>query len=149
MVELRRLSYISINLLNGYKMSYSLNRARCRIGMVNGGLAAINRASHLCDPGSTMASGPMWAEIQSISIGLRGFSPGSPVFFPHQNRLSVTYIRLLADILDRDNLWYPSLLLNYMNKVAITVLFFFFANVLYITCAIHVLVNMHIKRFRR
>ena len=146
MVELR----ISINLLNGYKMSYSLNRARCRrIGMVNGGLAAINRASHLCDPGSTMASGPMWAEIQSISIGLsQGFSPGSPVFFPHQNRLSVAYIRLLADILDRDNLWYPSLLLNYMNKVVITV-FFFLANVLYITCAIHVLVNMHIKRFRR
>ena len=98
-------------------MSYSLNRARCRrIGMVNGGLAVINRASHLCDPGSTMASGHMWAE---------GFSPGSPVFFPNQNRLSVTYIRLLADILDRDNLWYPFLLLNYMNKVAITVFFFF------------------------
>ena len=126
MVELRRLSYISINLLNGYKMSYSLNRARCRrIGMVNGGLAAINRASHLCDrvqPWPRVICGLRFSRSQSDS---EGFSPGSPVFFPHQNRLSVTYIRLLADILDRNNLWYPFLLLNYMNKVAITVFFFF------------------------
>ena len=33
-----------------------------------GGLVVINRASHLCDPGSTLASGRMWAEFQSISI---------------------------------------------------------------------------------
>ena len=33
-----------------------------------GGLAVINRASHLCDPSSTLASGRMWAEFQSISI---------------------------------------------------------------------------------
>lgn len=33
-----------------------------------GGLAVINRASHFCDPGSTLASGCMWAEFSSISI---------------------------------------------------------------------------------
>ena len=33
-----------------------------------GGLVVINRASHLCDPGSTLALGRMWAEFQSISI---------------------------------------------------------------------------------
>ena len=38
-----------------------------------------------------------------------GFSLGTPVFLPHQNRLSVNYIQLWTDILDRDNLWYPSL----------------------------------------
>ena len=32
-----------------------------------GGLVVINRVSHLCDPGSTLASGRMWAEFQSIS----------------------------------------------------------------------------------
>ena len=64
-------------------MSYSLNCAQCRsIGMVNGGLVAINRASHLCDPGSTTASCHMWAEIQLISIGLRGFFSGFSGFLP-------------------------------------------------------------------
>ena len=33
-----------------------------------GGLVVINHASHLCDPGSALASGRMWAEFQSISI---------------------------------------------------------------------------------
>ena len=28
------------------------------------GLAAINRVSHLCDPGSTLVSPRMWAEFQ-------------------------------------------------------------------------------------
>ena len=31
-----------------------------------------------------------------------GFSPGTPVFLPHQNGLSVDYIRLRAGTLDRD-----------------------------------------------
>ena len=78
-----------------------------------GGLAVINRASHLCDPGSTLSPevicGLSFSRSQSDS---EGFSPGTPVFLPHQNRLSVNYIRLRADILDRDNLWYPSLSLN-------------------------------------
>ena len=30
-----------------------------------GGLVVINHASHLCDPGSTLASGRIWAEFQS------------------------------------------------------------------------------------
>ena len=38
-----------------------------------GGLVVINRASHLCDPGSILASGRMWVEFQSISIWLRWF----------------------------------------------------------------------------
>ena len=64
-------------------MSYSLDCAQCRsIGMVNGGLAAINRASHLCDLGSTLASGHMWAEIQSISTGFRGFFSRLSGFLP-------------------------------------------------------------------
>ena len=33
-----------------------------------GGLVVINCASHLCDPSSTLASGRMWADFQSISI---------------------------------------------------------------------------------
>ena len=32
-----------------------------------GGLVVIIRASHLCDPDSTLALGLMWAEFQSIS----------------------------------------------------------------------------------
>ena len=60
-------------------MSQSLNCAQC---MVNGGLAAINRASHLCDPGTTMSSGHMCAEMQSISVGLRGFFSGFFGFLP-------------------------------------------------------------------
>ena len=38
-----------------------------------GGLVVINRTSHLCDPGSTLATGRMWAEFQSITIWLRLF----------------------------------------------------------------------------
>ena len=40
--------------------------------------------SHLCDR--------MWAEFQSISTWLDGFSPVTPVFVPHQTRLPVTNI---------------------------------------------------------
>ena len=37
-----------------------------------GGLVVIN----LCDPGSTLALGGLWAEFQSISIWLQGFFSG-------------------------------------------------------------------------
>ena len=47
-----------------------------------GGLVVINRASHLYDPGSTLASGRMWAEFQSISIWLWGFFSGYSGFPP-------------------------------------------------------------------
>ena len=33
----------------------------------------INHASHLCDPGLTLASGRMWAEFQSIPTSPRVF----------------------------------------------------------------------------
>lgn len=57
-----------------------------------GVLVVMNRASHLCEPGSTLASGHMWAEFQSISTWLQGFSPGTLVFLLPQNRLPVNYI---------------------------------------------------------
>ena len=47
----------------------------------------IKRASHLCDPGSTLARvvcGLSFSRSQSES---EGFSPGTPVFLPPQNRL--------------------------------------------------------------
>ena len=49
-----------------------------------GGLVVIKRASHLCDPGSTLARvvcGLSFSRSQSDS---EGFSPGTPVFLPHQ-----------------------------------------------------------------
>ena len=52
-----------------------------------GGLVVINRASHLCDPVSTLArvvGGLSFSRSQSDS---EGFSPGTPVFLPPQNRL--------------------------------------------------------------
>ena len=52
--------------------------------------------------------GPNFSQPQSDS----GFSPDTLVFFPHQNRLSVNYIRLRADTLEGDNPWYRSLSLN-------------------------------------
>ena len=39
----------------------------------------INRASHLCDPGSILASGRMWAEFSRSQPDSEGFSPGTPV----------------------------------------------------------------------
>ena len=83
------------------------------------GLAVINHAFHLCDPGFKLRlRGGIWARTQSDS---EGFSPGTPVFLPHQNRLSVNYIRLRGHTFDGDNLWYPSLSLNWMNKVELKV----------------------------
>ena len=67
-----------------------------------------------------MVCGLSFSRSQSDS---GGFSLGTaPVFLPHQNRLSVNYIRLREDTLDRDNLWYPSLSFNEMNKVAIIII---------------------------
>ena len=43
----------------------------------------INRASHLCDPGSTLASGRMWVEFSRSQSDSEGFSPGIPGLF-HQ-----------------------------------------------------------------
>ena len=48
-----------------YKKDYGKNIMYPRESQ--GGLVVINRASHLCDPGSILASGRMWAEFQSIS----------------------------------------------------------------------------------
>ena len=56
---------------------------------------AINRASHLCDPGSTMASGHMWAETQSISIGLRVFFSGFSGFLP-SSKLTLSHLNPAA-----------------------------------------------------
>ena len=59
-----------------------------------GGLVAINHASHLCYPGSTLARvvcGLSFSRSQSDS---EGFSPGTPVFLPPQNRLPAYSIRL-------------------------------------------------------
>ena len=43
-------------------------RSCCQLVGSQGGLVVINRASHLCDSGSTLASGRKWVEFQSISI---------------------------------------------------------------------------------
>ena len=54
----------------------------------------INRASHLCDPGSTLAwvvCGLSFTRSQSDS---EGFSLGTPVLLPPQNRLPAYSIRL-------------------------------------------------------
>ena len=59
-----------------------------------GGLEVINRTSHLCDPGSTLARvvcGLSFSRSQSDS---EGFSPGTLVFLPPQNRLLAYSIRL-------------------------------------------------------
>ena len=55
-----------------------------------GGLVVIYRASHHCEPGfnSGLGLSQHRAEFQSISTCLEGFSPGTPVFIPHQNRLT-------------------------------------------------------------
>ena len=58
------------------------------------GLVVIKHASHLCDPGSTLARvvcGLSFSRPQSDS---EGFSPGTPVFLPPQNRLPAYSIRL-------------------------------------------------------
>ena len=59
-----------------------------------GGLVVINRASHLCDPVSTLArvvGGLSFSRSQSDS---EGFSPGTPVFLPPQNRFQAYSIWL-------------------------------------------------------
>ena len=55
-----------------------------------GGLVVSNRTSHLCDPGSTLASGRMWVSFSRSQPDSEGFSPGTPVFLPPQNRLPIT-----------------------------------------------------------
>ena len=53
----------------------------------------------------------MFADVQ-ILICLRGFYLGCFVFVPHQSRLSINYIRLLADAFDRALLSFLSIELN-------------------------------------
>ena len=78
-----------------------------------GGLVVINHASHLCDRGSTLASGHIFVlNFSRSQSDSKDFSPGTPVFLPHQNRLSVDYMWLRPDTIERENLWYPSLSLN-------------------------------------
>ena len=90
----------------------------------NSSLVVINPAFHLCDPGSTLSPkvvhGLSFSQSQS---DYEGFSLGTPVFLPRQNRLSVNYILLWADTLDRDNLWNPPFSLNRMNKVMVLLLY--------------------------
>ena len=62
------LGHVVINLENSFRELVCWQDWR-----IQGGLVVINHASHLRDPSSTLASGHMWAEIQSISTGLQGF----------------------------------------------------------------------------
>ena len=59
------------------------------------GLVVINNAFHLYDPGSTLGPeivcGLSFSRSQPDS---EGFSPGTPVFLPLQNRLTAYSIRL-------------------------------------------------------
>ena len=64
-------SYVHVFVLKGAVLSQSP-------------LVVIKRASHLCDPGSILASGRMWAEFQSISTWLRGFFSGYSGFPPSE-----------------------------------------------------------------
>ena len=54
------------------------------------GAVVIIRASHLYDPGSNPVL-RTWAEICQSQSGSEGFSPGTPVFLPRQNRLPANY----------------------------------------------------------
>ena len=59
------------------------------------GLVVINSAFHLCDPGSTLGPGIVCGLSFSRSQpDPEGFSPGTPVFLPQQNRLTAYSIRL-------------------------------------------------------
>ena len=68
------------------------------------GLVVINRASHLCDPGSTLASGLMWAESQSISTWLRGFISGYACF-PPSPKSTPSQLHLAGFAVLRDHTW--------------------------------------------
>ena len=58
------------------------------------GLVVVNRASHLCDPGSTLAWVVCGLSFSRSQPDSEGFPPGTPVFLPPQNRLPVKYIWL-------------------------------------------------------
>ena len=64
----------------------------------------INCAFHLCDPGSTLASGRMWAEFQSISIWLRGFFFGYSGF-PPSSKLTPSQLHLAGFAVLQDHTW--------------------------------------------
>ena len=59
-----------------------------------GCLVVINRVSHLCDPGSALARVVCGLSFSRSQPDSEGFSPGTPVFLPPQNRLAVNYIWL-------------------------------------------------------
>ena len=50
---------------------------------------------------------------------------GTLAFLLHQNQLSVNFTRLQVETLDRNNLWYPSLSMNLMNKDKVAIIFMF------------------------
>ena len=50
-----------------------------------GGEVARTLASHQCDSGSTPDLGSMWAGF-AVPLRRRGFSPGTPVSSPNENR---------------------------------------------------------------
>ena len=59
------------------------------------GLVVINSAFHLCDPGSTLGPGIVCGlSFSRFQPDSEGFSPGTPVFLPQQNRLTAYPIRL-------------------------------------------------------
>ena len=59
------------------------------------GLVVINSAFHLCDPGSTLGPGIVCGlSFNRSQPDSEGFSPGTPVFLPQQNRLTAYSIRL-------------------------------------------------------
>ena len=49
----------------------------------------INHTSHLCDPGSTLARVVFGVSFSRSQSDSEGFSPGTPVFLPPQNRLGL------------------------------------------------------------
>ena len=84
-----------------------------------GGLVVINRASHLCDPGSTVAlrSYVGWVSVDlnlTPRVFLRVLLRFSSLI--KVDSRSVTSGRIPSY---RDNLWYLSLSLYWMNKVGI------------------------------
>ena len=72
-------SALSNNLYFQSQRKLSARQLRGQVGVV-----FYSSASHLLDR--------TWAEFQSISTWLEGFSPGTPVFLPLQNRIPVTDI---------------------------------------------------------
>ena len=69
-----------------------------------GGLVVISHASHLCDPGSIMASAHMWAELQSISTWLRGFFSRYSGF-PPSTKSTPRQLDLAGLAVLRDHTW--------------------------------------------